>query len=57
MYSLDLLLGAHPGGWKIINKIRNREVDRFLYGMEPIENFIDKDKPYTHTIRSLEIAS
>ena len=33
VYRLSPLLTSHPGGFRIINKVRGREVDRFLYGI------------------------
>ncbi len=36
VYKLAPLLVSHPGGYQIIDKIRGREVDRFIYGMEPL---------------------
>ena len=32
VYSLSEILHSHPGGFQIIEGIRGREVDRFLYG-------------------------
>lgn len=36
VYNISSILSMHPGGWKIINEIKGREVDRFLFGVDPI---------------------
>ena len=33
VYSLDEVYNTHPGGYQIIANIREREIDRFIYGM------------------------
>ena len=38
VYNLKPLFTSHPGGSYIAYHLRGREVDRFLYGMEPLEN-------------------
>ena len=49
------MLGNHPGGWQIIDRIRGREVDRFIYGMEPLEKY-DTVQRISHTARSISLA-
>ena len=36
VYSLSSILSDHPGGWQIIEAVRTREVDRFIYGVDPL---------------------
>lgn len=37
IYNISNVITNHPGGYELIHSIRGREVDRFLYGSEPIE--------------------
>ena len=37
VYDLKPLFGNHPGGSYLVHRLRGREVDRFMYGMEPLE--------------------
>jgi hypothetical protein len=54
VYSISPILGAHPGGWNIIEAVRTREVDRFLYGVDPIEKY---DVPrISHSLNSINLA-
>ena len=39
----------------MIDQIRGREVDRFLYGMEPLET-VEKIRPPAHSLGSIELA-
>lgn len=48
-----LIDGFHPGGQTLIDKVINREVDRYLYGMYPIEDFIDSPQ-HTHSSASIK---
>lgn len=54
VYGLSKILASHPGGWGIIEKIRTREVDRFLYGVDPIE-FYDVPR-ISHSFNSINLA-
>lgn len=54
VYSISNVIGSHPGGWNIIEAVRGREVDRFLYGVDPIEKF---DVPrVSHSFNSINLA-
>lgn len=55
VYRLGPVLGAHPGGFEIINESRGREVDRFIYGMEPMEMYESLPR-VSHSARSIELA-
>ena len=55
VYSVDNVLGNHPGGWQIIEGIKGREVDRFIYGMEPLEKY-DNVTRISHTAKSMVLA-
>lgn len=37
IYDIKRVITNHPGGFEVINAIRGREVDRFLYGSEALE--------------------
>jgi hypothetical protein len=32
VYNLDTVISNHPGGYELINHVRGREVDRYIYG-------------------------
>lgn len=54
VYSISNIIGSHPGGWNIIEAVRAREVDRFLYGVDPIEKY---DVPkISHSFNSINLA-
>lgn len=36
IYDIKKVITNHPGGFEVINGIRGREVDRFLYGSEAL---------------------
>lgn len=55
MYSLSNVLVNHPGGSKVIECVRGREVDRFLYGCETVDEYPDT-KAYSHSLRSIQLA-
>lgn len=55
LYKLTPLLTAHPGGFQIINRARGREVDRFIYGMEPLE-MLSPMPSVSHSAKSIELA-
>lgn len=52
MYRLSPFLTCHPGGFQIVNEIRGREVDRFLFGVEVLEKF-DMIKKVSHSAKSI----
>jgi hypothetical protein len=54
VYDLTHILGVHPGGWAIIENIRTREVDRFIYGVDPIELY--NVPRISHSINSINLA-
>ena len=56
VYSLSEILHSHPGGFQIIDGIRGREVDRFLYGGEPLERLADEHKRVEHSRWALNLA-
>lgn len=33
IYDIELLRRFHPGGYQIINSVKNKEIDRYVYGM------------------------
>ena len=37
VYQLDPVIAGHPGGMKIAQLAKGKEVDRYLFGVEPIE--------------------
>jgi hypothetical protein len=37
IYSLDKIITSHPGGFYVIDQIRARVIDRYIYGSEPLE--------------------
>jgi hypothetical protein len=45
----------HPGGYELIRNIRGREVDRFLYGSEPLES-VEKMRLHSHSASSIDLA-
>ena len=55
VFELDKVLTAHPGGVKIIQHAKGREVDRYLYGVEPMVGIPDVD-PYIHSSHSINLA-
>lgn len=55
VYDIDKVITSHPGGYELINNIRGREVDRFLYGSEPLET-VDFKKLHSHTSNSIKLA-
>lgn len=55
VYSIQRLLTTHPGGFTLIDKVRGREVDRFIYGAEFLEQY-SNDSPYEHSAQSLKLA-
>lgn len=36
IYDINLIQASHPGGWELIKAIKEREVDRYIYGTETI---------------------
>ena len=47
-------MNNHPGGWEIMKHAQGREVDRFLYGVQPIQ--VLNDIPaHSHTVSSLSL--
>ena len=46
--------GFHPGGQLLIDKVRYREVDRYLYGMYPIEDYRGSPQ-HTHSSNSINV--
>lgn len=40
---------THPGGYEIIWHTREREIDRFMYGMEPLEIREEWVPRFSHT--------
>jgi hypothetical protein len=45
--------GFHPGGQVIIDRVKGREVDRYLYGMYPLEDYINSER-HTHSTNILQ---
>jgi hypothetical protein len=33
VYDLAPLLRVHPGGFEVIESVKNKEIDRYIYGM------------------------
>jgi hypothetical protein len=44
----------HPGGYQIIEAVKNREVDRFIYGMYAPEQFPDTPI-YSHSYKCMTL--
>lgn len=44
----------HPAGYQVLKLVRNREVDRFMYGMFSAEK-LPNLPAYSHTARSLDL--
>lgn len=56
VYSLETVHNKHPGGSYIISNIKGREIDRFLFGMEPLEKIYQNMKPVSHSKWAMNIA-
>jgi hypothetical protein len=56
VYDINKLITNHPGGFDVINHARGREVDRFLYGSEPIDS-VGKTKIHSHSASSIRLAN
>lgn len=56
VYDIHKVLANHPGGYELIKSIRGREVDRYIYGTEPLELFHDKMFLHRHTSNALSLA-
>mgnify|MGYP000395063807 CR=1 FL=1 len=54
VYDARNLEKQHPGGYKVIELVRGREVDRFIYGMYSAELYPEL-APYSHSMYSLEL--
>lgn len=37
VYDIENIIATHPGGWELIKAIKGREVDRYIYGTQPLE--------------------
>lgn len=55
VYNIERLLTTHPGGFTLIDKVRGREVDRFIYGGEFLEEH-SNDAAHEHSTQSLKLA-
>ncbi len=56
IYDIHNVLANHPGGYELIKSIRGREVDRYIYGTEPLELFHNKMFLHRHTSNALSLA-
>ena len=45
----------HPGGYKVIELCKGREVDRFIYGMYSVELYPEL-APFSHSVNSIKLA-
>ena len=54
VYDITPLEHSHPQGYRIIDSIRNRDFDRYIYGMYATERapFI---QPHAHSFRALDL--
>ena len=54
IYELSPLKKWHPAGYQIIESVKNKEIDRYIYGI-----FASEDLPevqlHSHTFKSLEL--
>jgi hypothetical protein len=55
VYSLDRIISTHPGGYEVIKHIRERVVDRFIYGSEPLAT-LKSMKVHSHTAMCMAMA-
>lgn len=55
VYDLHNVMSNHPGGYELIKNIRGRDVDRFIYGSEPLEA-VDKMFLHRHTAGCMKLA-
>ena len=55
MYDIHNVLASHPGGYELIKNIKGREVDRYIYGSEPLEA-VKKMYLHGHTSNSMKLA-
>jgi cytochrome b involved in lipid metabolism len=54
VYDISKLKYLHPGGQKVIDLMRNREVNRFMYGFYKIED--DSKAPmHNHSKESMRL--
>ena len=54
IYDAKGLEENHPGGYRVIQLVKGREVDRFIYGMYSAELYPEL-KAYSHSISSLQL--
>ena len=56
VYRLDKVYNTHPGGYQIVKNIRGREIDRFIYGGEPLEILGESVPRFSHTRWAMSLA-
>ena len=49
------MLANHPGGYELIKNIKGREVDRYIYGSEPLEA-VEKMYLHAHSSNFMKLA-
>lgn len=54
VYNIEPLTRFHPLGFEIIETIRGREFDRFLFGSAPTER-LSNITPNPHSLKSIEL--
>lgn len=52
---MSSVITNHPGGYELINSVRGREVDRFIYGSEAVES-VEKMRVHSHSAASIAMA-
>lgn len=56
IYKLEPIITSHPGGHAIIEHVRDREIDRFVYGMEVTEKMAGSPlQPHSHRASFIEL--
>jgi hypothetical protein len=54
IYELWPIKKWHPAGYQIIESVKNKEIDRYVYGMYASED-LPEINLHSHTFRSLEL--
>lgn len=54
VFNIEPLLRFHPMGFSIIESVRGREFDRFLFGSSPTER-LPAIPPNNHSLRSIDL--
>lgn len=54
IYDMNPIKWVHPVGYQILHLVKNREIDRFIYGMFRAEN-LPRLPPNTHSFKSLDL--